>query len=156
MLRYKRLCHFQSFALVLFDSILTFHGLSSRLSIRHPEHIISLDSPVHSTITWNRFSQFRSLIFVFLYPIKDIDSLISVLLRLLLRVSISSHSKECRGVLIKKLLLHNFVSFCSLYTIEFVESLRWNRLLKLNQNKLPLSKSLPLSVLPQSMQQCHE
>ena len=56
----------ESFTLLLVDFAKTFTGHLARLSIRHTEDIISLNSPINATVAWDWLSEWQDL-FVLLW-----------------------------------------------------------------------------------------
>jgi hypothetical protein len=56
VVRHESLRHLEGVSLVRVYSILALHCLSPRFSICHPEYVVRLDSPIHSTVAWDGFS----------------------------------------------------------------------------------------------------
>jgi hypothetical protein len=110
---------------------LTILSSSSGFCIGHTENIVSLDSSVDSTVTWDGITVLRGLILRLLYAIEDLQGIFFTLSRLgLIDSLLIGNSEESCLVLVKLLLLNDFISLLSADSEELINGLRRDRLLQ--------------------------
>jgi hypothetical protein len=132
---HKLWCLFQSISFLRNDSILAILSSSSSFCVCHTEYIVSYNSPVNSTVAWDWVSIPWCLVPWLLNSVEDFQCIILTLSFWGLCTSLArSNIEECLLVLLKLLLLDNFISFFSWNTEEFIDCLWGNRLLQMSIN----------------------
>ena len=121
--------HFEWLSLILLNPVLTLHCLLPCLSVGHPKHIISLHSPIYTTVSWNRLPQSLCLGLI-IYTIEYICCIILWLLlgRSLPRLRVI-YPVEGPSVSVISLVLLYIIWFLRLTTKELMDCVWWNRLL---------------------------
>lgn len=128
--RYKTLCHPQCLSLIIINSSLTLLSLSPRLSIRQPKQVISLYSPIDSTIPRYRFSQFEYIgLGGFLHAVEYIHSVLVRLGRSLFLSLELYTTEEVILILLVLLVLYYGTTFLRGHTVELIDCCRGNWLI---------------------------
>ena len=74
--RHENSCCPKSVAFFLLNAVLAVLSLSPSLCVRHAEHVVSLNSPVVPTVTWDWLSVLRGLVLGLLYSVEDFQGFI--------------------------------------------------------------------------------
>lgn len=150
---YESWSHLECLSFLWSDSSLAILSSASCFSIGHTKDIISLDSSVNSTITWNGGVERRWLILRFFNSVEGFKSiLISLFWLCSADSSLIIHTEKGLLVSIELLLLNDFISLICVYPEELINCGRWNRLLQVLLWLLiflPSWMNLPISELQQ-------
>ena len=87
----------KSFTLLLVHFVETLNGHLARLGIGHTEHIVCLNSSIHSTVAWNRCTELHDF-FLWIFWWNTIESSDGFLLRLSLNYRLSGSNQRLSEV----------------------------------------------------------